>query len=236
MSDIFDVYRQEIKYRISLYNALRAMRYLDTIMQCDSHNGPDGYMVRSLYFDSLYNHDLEDKEDGLENRKKIRLRIYSAHDTTAKLELKEKQGQYQRKRSLSVARDAAIRLAAGDYTPLIHMQNPLAGQLYRLMNGFAYIPRCIVQYRRYAFASPTNDTRITFDSALTATEGYLDLFGGDDFLYPVGWPDDVTLEVKYNHFLLSYIKDSLDAIDKTPVSFSKYAMSRFMTHNIYPVV
>lgn len=232
MSNIHDVRRREIKYRVAFDNASRAKQYIGKVLQGDPHNGSDGYLVRSLYFDTLWNRDLEEKKNGLESRRKIRLRVYSPEATTAKLELKEKQGLWQHKRSITIPRDMALHLTTGDYTSLARMQLPLAQQLYRFMSEQMYRPKCIVQYRRYAFIVPANDIRITFDSKLMATEGYLDLYRDDAFLYPVGWPDDVTLEVKYNHFLFSYIKDLLDDIDKVPVSYSKYVMSRFMTHSL----
>lgn len=221
-----DVYRKELKYRLSMSSAAKAKICLTGLLPEDTHNGRDGYTVRSLYFDTLWNRDFLDKEDGLEDRKKVRLRIYSARDSTASVELKEKQGAWQRKRSVPIPRETALEMAAGDYSSLSQMQAPLAQQLYRLMVEESYRPKCIVQYRRYAFVIPTNDIRITFDSDLVSTEGFLDLFGSDAFLSPVGYPDDVTLEVKYNRFLFSYIKDLLEGIDKVPVTYSKYVISR----------
>ena len=47
---------------------------MSNVVHTDSHNGPDGYQVRSLYFDSLSNRDFQEKEDGLELRRKFRLR------------------------------------------------------------------------------------------------------------------------------------------------------------------
>lgn len=230
MSETLDVRRRELKYRISLAESLRAQRLLSQVLPVDANSGSDGYLVRSLYFDSLWNSDWEEKEEGLEHRKKVRLRVYSPADATAKLELKEKDGVWQRKQSLALPRDAAKRLIRGDYGPLAQLEQPPAQQLYRLMAQELYRPVCLVEYRRYAFEVPANDIRITFDRQLTAGEGAPELFGEEPSLYPVGAPDDVTMEVKFNRFLFSYIRDLLDGVEKVPVSYSKYAMSRWLSH------
>lgn len=230
MKQMLDVTRREIKYRISLETALLAQQYLSQILPQDSHNGIDGYLVRSLYFDSLYHDDLEEKLDGIEERQKIRLRIYSPQDQLVKLEVKEKNGDWQQKRSLTITKKEAIRLIACDYTVLQEINHSLAQNLYYKMTTELYRPQVIVQYNRYAFMMDVNDTRVTFDQKLVAGESSFDLFGESDTFYPVGFPDDVTLEIKYNHFLLSHIRELLDSIDKSSQSYSKYVMSRFISH------
>ena len=231
MAIIQDARRREVKYRISMFSALSAIHRMSALLTADKHNsGSLGYMVRSLYFDSIYNDDLEQKEDGLEWRKKIRLRVYSPSDTTAKLELKEKDGDWQRKRSLSISKEQALMLINRDYSALLSLDNELAEELYLTMTKELYLPRVMVQYDRAAFVVPANDTRITFDMRLCASEGCYDLFGDRLALYPIGYYDDTTLEVKYNHFLMSYVKDLLDNIEKTPVAYSKYVMARAISH------
>lgn len=47
----------------------------------DKHNGAGGYRIRSLYFDTLDDNDYRDKLDGMELRRKIRLRNYDPAET-----------------------------------------------------------------------------------------------------------------------------------------------------------
>lgn len=230
MAQMLDVTRREIKYRVSVMTALHAQQFLSKVLPQDDYNGTDGYLVRSLYFDSLYHDDLEEKLEGIEERQKIRLRIYSPQDQTAKLELKEKNGDWQQKRSLIVSKEDAQKLIEGEYSVLQKMNHPLAQQLYYKMTTELYRPQVTVQYNRYAFMLAVNDTRVTFDQKLVASESNFDLFGEIDSFYPVGFPDDVTLEIKYNHFLLSHVRELLDTIDKSSLSYSKYVMSRFISH------
>ena len=69
-----DVLREEKKFLLNQAEALKLRNYLSNVVHTDLHNGSDGYQVRSLYFDSLSNRDFQEKEDGLELRRKFRLR------------------------------------------------------------------------------------------------------------------------------------------------------------------
>ena len=63
-----------------------------------------------MYFDTIDDDDFFEKQNGLEVRRKIRLRCYDPDSTYAVLEMKQKQGVSQRKRSLRMSRDDARRL------------------------------------------------------------------------------------------------------------------------------
>lgn len=227
MEEIRNVLRKEKKYLISTICAENLYIKLKSLLQEDLHsNSKRGYQVRSLYFDTLDDTDYEDKEAGYEERRKIRLRIYSPEAQTAKLELKEKSGDDQRKRSFSVSREHAIEMAEGNYEGLLTYDNPFTNKLYFMMNQQVYRPKCMVEYKRSAFYTVENDIRITLDSEVKASEGNFDLFSLELNLYPVSHFEDVILEVKYNHFLLSYIKDLLELSNKVQSSNSKYCMAR----------
>ena len=59
-----DVLRQEKKYSINLLDAAELRRRLGLVMHEDRHNGPQGYAIRSLYFDTPDDQDFRDKVDG----------------------------------------------------------------------------------------------------------------------------------------------------------------------------
>ena len=102
-------------------------------------------MSRSLYFDTLDDQDFADKVDGLELRRKIRLRIYSPSASFAMLEMKQKEGAYQRKRSLRLNREDAERLCRGDYRPLQAYDDPFAASAMVLYCR-CYRPKAMVEY------------------------------------------------------------------------------------------
>lgn len=221
-----EVYRQEKKFLIHVLDSRQLSYHLDRTMLSDDHNGTLGYQVRSLYFDTLEERDFMEKMYGVELRRKIRLRVYSPGDSFAMLEMKQKEGNYQKKRSLRISREHAIALSQGDYTSLLAYPDPFAGECYGLMHMRCYRPKTIVEYRRKAYIARENRIRITFDQEIRATEACFDLFSPNLNLYPVMDPFQVILEVKYNGFLLSYIKDLVSLANRSELSVSKYCLAR----------
>lgn len=224
---MLDVLRVEKKYLLNLEEAAGLEDRLDKLMPRDVYGEiGGGYQVRSLYFDTPDDLDFYEKEEGYEYRKKIRLRIYSPQDKTAKLEMKEKQGEFQRKRSLNVRKEQAQEMILGNYACLLEYEGVFAQELYCILQRDLYRPKCMVEYCRKAFGVAENNIRITLDSLLQANEANYDLFSANIPFYPVDVYSAVTLEVKYNRFLLSYIKDAVSACDKVQISNSKYCMAR----------
>lgn len=226
---MLDVTRTEVKYNIGLPEMVDMKRRLGVWMESDRHNGEKGYRVRSLYFDTLHDTDFEEKVEGYDERQKIRLRVYDAGAETAKLEMKEKTGAFQRKRSLVLTREESEQMIGGDYHFLLLREEALAGWLYAFLNVRCYRPKCIVEYDRFAYITGHNDTRITFDQNLRAGESNFDIFDKNLALYAVSPPERVTMEVKYTGFLLTYLKNELNHCDKIQVSNSKYCAARMIS-------
>lgn len=220
------VYREEKKFLVNIAEFRRHAHRLEQILIPDPHNGPMGYRVRSLYFDTAYDNDYFEKLDGVELRKKIRLRIYDPDNDFANLEMKQKQGAYQLKRSLRISREDARRLIACDYTPLLRYREDFAAECYALMQMHLYRPKTVVEYNRMAFIAKENRIRITFDNSIVSNEANLNIFAKDLIQNPVLDPFHAVLEVKFNGFLLDYIKDLLAAVNKSEVSVSKYMLAR----------
>lgn len=219
------VLRSEYKYLLSLGEARACERVLRTCIQGDPHNGANGYCVRSLYFDTLGSRDYQDKIDGVDARRKLRLRIYDTRDAFAFLEMKQKQGDRQRKRSLRILREDAQRMICCDYDVLLHYDTAFAEECHALLNLGGYRPKVVVQFQRSAYIGRENDTRITFDHTLRATQASFDLFSPQLGLYPVLDPWAVILEVKYNAFLLNHVKMMLQTVDRMPLAQSKYCLA-----------
>ena len=221
-----EVLRQEKKFLINQTQLYLFSRELMQVMINDPHNRGDGYPIRSLYFDSLDDRDFEEKDEGVELRRKIRLRNYGADSSFAMLEMKQKEGAMQKKRSVRLERDAAIRLTQGDYTPLLSCKEPFAQECYAVMRTWCYLPRVVVEYRRIALIARENKIRVTFDHHLIGTEANTNIFDPHLPEYPVWDQNLAVMEVKYNGFLLSYIKDLIRRCEKSELSVSKYALSR----------
>ena len=220
------VMREEKKFLISLEEFRNKSHYLDDLMIQDEHNGTHGYIIRSLYFDTVYDDDFFEKLDGVETRRKIRLRIYDPKNDFAMLEMKQKQGASQKKRSLRMSKHDAQELIKGRYDVLLGYEEDFARECYGLMQYKCYRPKTIVQYNRKAYTAKENKIRVTFENNIVATETNFDLFSENLVMYPVLDKFNVVLEVKFNGFLLDYIRQFINDINKSELSVSKYALAR----------
>lgn len=229
-----EVLRQEKKFLITLEQYYQFSHIFSKVLTLDAHSHDDGYEIRSLYFDSLDDRDFHEKEDGIELRRKIRLRTYGANSSYAMLEMKQKQGHLQKKRSLRMKREDAEKLITGEYSILLNYHEAFAGECYAMLNMHCYRPVCVVSYQRKAFVAKENKIRVTFDHHIVASESDFQLFSSKLNQYSVFDPYLVVLEVKYNGFLLSYIKDVINTIDKSEISVSKYCLGRSIgKHYLY---
>lgn len=220
------VTREEKKFLISIEEFKAKSHFLDKLLLQDEHNGTDGYIIRSLYFDTVYDDDFFEKLEGVETRRKIRLRIYDPKHDYAMLEMKQKQGAAQKKRSLRMSREDAQLLIQGKYDVLLKYEEDFARECYALMQYKCYRPKTIVQYNRKAYIAKENKIRITFDNNIIATESCFDLFSENLVMNPVLDKFNVVLEVKFNGFLLDYIRQFINSINKSELSVSKYALAR----------
>lgn len=221
-----EVLRKEKKFIITLDEYYRIKNKLENVIKLDNNSNEEGYIVRSLYFDTINDSDYENKMDGLELRRKIRLRNYGPNSNFAKLEIKQKQGEFQKKRSLKLKKEDAIELINGNYSVLLKSNESFAYECYCLMNMYCYKPKAVIEYKRKAFVVKENKIRITLDHDIIATESNFNIF--DSNLNQNSMMNNfyVILEVKYNGFLLSYIKDLLDDCNKSELSVSKYCLGR----------
>ena len=229
---MISVSRRELKYLMNYEDSIRLQSELESLLKLDKHSQNGYYKVRSLYFDSWNNKDFVQKLDGVERRRKIRLRIYDVQQNNAKFEIKEKYGAYQKKDSLIVDRTDAQKYMKGEYGGLLDHDEETAMKLYSLLTLGAYRPAAIVEYERRAYTYSEFNTRITFDRNVRTSETFFDLYSSDIPFVPV-YMDQVILEVKYNGILLESVKSILGKYNLTNVSVSKYGMGRpLMEHYI----
>ena len=227
MNETLSVFRYENKYIIDKVTSNLIRKKLSKIIKEDNHSCINGYMVRSLYFDSLNNIDFLTKLAGTEVRKKIRIRVYDAKDMKCKLEMKEKIGDSQHKISISITKEDAMKLTKGDFSVLTKYfeKNKEAVRIYTIMSMGCYRPVAMIEYDRIAYVNPVYNTRITFDMNIRATESNFNLFD-EKVNYNVVMNNETILEVKYNEKMLEYISNILKPYNLNKISVSKYCLSR----------
>lgn len=220
--EILKTFRHEYKYLISYEEMLALRSKLNELLQIDRDY--DGYMIRSLYFDSVNDDDYYDKLDGVINRKKIRIRIYDSSGDLVKLELKSKYDIHQLKESLIISKEDALKLISEDYEVLLSYDNEVARKIYVILKEGLYKPKTIIEYNRIAYKTSTT-TRITFDYNIKNSTSF-DKFFSDDINYYDLTNKEVVLEVKFDRFLEPYISNILANYQSKAQSVSKYIMGR----------
>ena len=205
--------RHELKYHITPAELCVLRNVLTPVMQLDPNgNENNEYHIRSLYFDTINDDALEEKIAGVGNRKKYRMRIYNFSDKVIKLECKSKYGDLISKQSVSIPRDLAEQLIAGDPDGLQRMRHPLLHDVYREMRTRLLRPVVIVDYIREAYIHPAQDVRITFDKQLRTGMYSNDMFNPMLPTFPVFDDPVEILEVKFNEFLPTYIQSLISGV------------------------
>lgn len=222
------VFRHELKFYINyrdylvLRNALKATMHLDSNAQADG-----GYLIRSLYFDDMYERALTDKLGGSDHRCKYRVRIYNYSDRIIRFEKKIKEGQYIAKKSISITRKEYDRIMAGHPEVLLSRPEPFARELYIQFRQNRLAPKVVVDYRREAYVMDYERVRITFDKDLRSGHDWSDLFDPNAPVMPMLPEGMMVLEVKFNKNLPDHIRGLLQNLEAPQRSaVSKYVICR----------
>ena len=219
--------RHELKYHITPAELGVLRGVLRPLMQLDPNgNENNEYHIRSLYFDTINDDALEEKIAGVGNRKKYRIRIYNFSDRVIKLECKSKYGDLISKQSVSIPRELAEQLIAGDPEGLQRMRHPLFHDVFREMRTRLLRPAVIVDYVREAYIHPAEEVRITFDQQLRTGLYARDMFNPALPTYPVFDDPVEILEVKFDEFLPSYLQSVLSGVTAQRSAVSKYTWCR----------
>ena len=219
--------RHELKYLITPAELSVLRGVLKPITQFDPNGDENNeYIIRSLYFDTINDDALMEKIAGVGNRKKYRIRIYNFSDRVIKLECKSKYGDLISKQSVSIPRDLAEQLIAGDPEGLQRMRHPLLHDVYREMRTRLLRPAVIVDYVREAYLHPAQEVRITFDKQLRTGLYSTDIFNPSLPIYPVFDDPVEVLEVKYDEFLPAHLQTVLSGITAQRSAVSKYTWCR----------
>lgn len=221
-------YRHEIKYVISKQMAEILKQRLLLIMDVDanSSNLDNTYLIRSLYFDDINNTAYYEKIDGVEYRKKYRIRIYNYDDSFIRLECKYKHNNMTSKDQLKISKDICDKIVNGELLDINLYDNKFFKQFYvdKTLKGLK--PSIIVDYKRLAYTYPVSDVRITFDSKIRSGLYNYNLFDESINYYSIIDDEEVVLEVKFNEILPEPIAIILSTAPTARQAFSKFAHCR----------
>ncbi len=218
-------YRVEKKFLISDRQIHILAAKLKTVMQPDINQQGAAYLIRSLYFDDISDSCMQENESGVDQRSKLRLRLYQPSAEKIFLENKEKYLGYTKKTRDIVTRQECLQLI--NSKPLPFDRRTVANTLAIAMKTRHMMPKAIIEYQRTAFIYPLGNVRITFDQDISVS-GHCKEFLNENLSYkiPVLPQGMHILEVKYDEFLPDFIAQLLEDGNLTQTAFSKYYLGR----------
>ena len=218
-------YRHEWKHVLNTGDLLILRQRLRAVMESDPHAIDGKYHIRSLYFDNLDDKALREKIDGVNMREKFRIRLYNCDSSVIHLEKKSKRNGLGTKYSAVLTAEQAQKIVDGDIDWMLRSDHPLIQELYCKMRYQGMRPKTIVDYTREPFIFRPGNVRVTLDYDIRTGLGCTDFLNPDAVTIPAG-DAPILIEVKWDEFLPSIIRDLVSIPDRRVGSFSKYAQCR----------
>lgn len=220
-------YRVEQKYMVSDAEMIFLQKQLETYMHYDKYH-PDGesYMIRSVYFDDLYDSCLMENENGTDYREKFRIRTYDNKTDEIHLECKSKVHGFTKKQKQSLTYDEALCYINNERVSICNDDGFLKKKLYALQQMNHFQPVQIVEYERIAMIEEIGNVRITFDRNISGTKDVKAFFDKQIATVPALPSGYHILEVKYDELLPDQINRILRTVSLQRQAFSKYYYTR----------
>jgi len=221
--------RQEYKYYVSEESLKFLRSNLSLFMSLDENLDPktNSYTVTSLYFDTPFHNDFDEKVDGVRSREKYRLRIYNNSEEIIKFECKKRGETVINKISTTISKNTSEDLINGDFKGLILKEDNFLNKSYGKLIGSGYQPSVIVEYDREAFTLPYGNIRITFDKNLRTYNSCKNLHELDKNSYTPVFLDKVQiLEVKFSLPLPDHIRRIISKVAAPRCAISKFVMGQ----------
>lgn len=221
------VYRHEYKYLIDAMQQSLLKLHAAGILQPDTHADENGeYLIRSLYFDNLDDKCFYENENGDDPREKYRIRFYNCDSSRISLECKAKRRNMTRKTSCPITADQCQSFMKGIIPEPDKEVSPKQAAMFCQMRIHNLRPVVIVQYVRTPYINRAGNVRVTFDYNIASSNDIEGFLNQDISLRQVLPTGQSILEVKWDEFLPSYIREQLELESLQWTSFSKYYLCR----------
>ena len=218
-------YRHEWKHEIGTSDLIAIRQRMRAIAKPDHHALDGKYRIRSLYFDNLADRALREKIDGVNCREKFRIRYYNRDQSFIRLEKKSKWNGLGNKQSTTLSAEEAQAIVDGDLDWMMDSDRPLLQELYTKMTVHGLRPKTIVDYTREPFVYAPGNVRVTLDYDIRTGLGCTDFLNPNAITVPAG-DAPIILEVKWDEYLPSVIRDAVQLNSVRTTAFSKYAICR----------
>lgn len=222
---IFIKLRHEWKHVITYSDMITIRQRLIAVARQDSHAVDGKYKIRSLYFDNMTDKVLREKLDGIGRREKFRIRYYNDNTGLIHLEKKSKINGLCNKKSTVLSIQEAQYIVEGQTQWMKMKEDALIQELYLKMTMQGLRPKTIVDYIREPYVYEPGNVRITLDYDIRTGIQCIDFLNSDCLMIPAG-DSGIIMEVKWDEFLPSIIRDMVQLSGRRVTAFSKYAACR----------
>ena len=223
--------RYELKYIVKTKNISKLMESFGKILIPDENNEKNlGYYNHSIYFDTHKLRFYRDKQEGLIQRLKPRIRLYrNATDFEIKslfLEFKHKNDRTVFKNRSEIDAKTANELLVGfekSYIDRIESTNKTIRRFYQLSKKYLLRPKVAVNYKRFAYFSELYPKlRVTVDQFLEASLD-VSLHARKSSFVNIISPRYTLIEFKYDSKLPKLLLSIIREHELKNVTFSKYS-------------
>ena len=222
-------WRFELKYRISILDFHKMRIALRPYMVKDYYTNkasPNGYLIRSLYYDTYDYRAYQEKMAGDHERIKFRLRTYTTDNVEnprIRVEMKVRKGNAMEKHVVHVSTD--------DYNYFIKRNkwpandNPMLQEFERYIHLWNLKPQVLIQYYREGYEDREKDgIRITFDQNVCAAHCN-NLFPKDPVFFRNFQQNTVILEIKCKNNHPIWLRDFVRNYGLRWVANSKFTQA-----------
>ena len=178
-----ELFRQEFKFFVNQETVEVLRQRLSNLMQLDTNSVDTSrkYTITSLYFDTPYNNNFNEKVDGIYSREKFRIRKYNTSNII-KFESKKKIENVIEKKSEIINKKIVRCLINGNFDMLNNKSEFLKKSYINLKSG-GFRAKNILEYDREAYYLPYGNIRVTFDLNLRTYNSDINFFEIKNYLY-----------------------------------------------------
>jgi hypothetical protein len=224
--------RFEFKYLITQDQEQQIKKHITKYVRADdfaAQTAGGEYEVISLYYDSPGFYYYKQKVDGAKKRKKIRLRSYRNAGVGVPycfFEIKRKYNVVILKDRFYMSQSDCEKLIENDD---FHSTEAIRDQHRKnIIKEFEWeqhlrsiTPKVLIAYTREPFLGKLNENfRVTFDKKIKAVETDNLFYKGNDWYDVSG--DMTVMELKFNGSLPFYVRDVIQSLNLSHLSYSKY--------------
>ncbi len=225
--------RFELKYLVPIKTAAEFKQSLRAYLVPDDHGDSRGcYYLSSLYYDAPDFRFYWEKMDGINVRRKLRIRHYESRepltaDSPVLVEIKQRVNRVTQKRRVLLPYCEALRLCDERQVPGHDPRDAaVIDEITCMLWQYNLRPASIVRYARQALVGTEYDIglRVTFDNDLSYQINHLELHEEQSGLplFPAGW---MVVEIKVNERLPYWLTELVAVHNLNLVRVSKYCRS-----------